>query len=61
MPTTWKAENPHEDAHHRWADDGGFIPDTHDASVAVVRRSPWPMVGAAAAVGFVIGWLTSRR
>jgi ElaB/YqjD/DUF883 family membrane-anchored ribosome-binding protein len=49
--------------HQRWSDDGGFIPKPQAAEVAVgaVLRHPWAVVGVAAAVGFALGWVTSRR
>lgn len=33
----------------------------YDATDKLVRAHPWPAVGAAAAIGFLIGLLTSRR
>ena len=49
------------EADHRWADDGGFIPEMETRVAPVVTRSPWRAVGIAAAVGFALGWLTSPR
>jgi hypothetical protein len=43
----------------RWADDGGFIPGRETLRTPVPTRSPWRAVGIAAALGFVIGWITS--
>jgi ElaB/YqjD/DUF883 family membrane-anchored ribosome-binding protein len=48
-----------ETAHQRWADDGGFIPETETPGALVRTHSPWRAIGIAAAVGFAIGWLTS--
>ena len=46
----------------RWADDGGRIPGTPPQARAGVRPvSPWRAVGVAAAVGFAVGWLSTRR
>jgi hypothetical protein len=49
----------HEADHHRWADDGGFIPETEIPRTPAATRSPWPAIGIAAAVGFAVGWVTS--
>lgn len=45
--------------HHRWADDGGFIPGVEAPRTAAPAWSPWRSIGIAAAIGFAIGWLTS--
>jgi hypothetical protein len=54
-----------ESDHHRWADDGGFIPEPEAArpvaALKVVARNPWAAVGVAAGIGFVLGWLSGRR
>lgn len=52
-----------ESALHRWADDGGFIPDVMQSAsaIATVPRNPWVAVGIAIGIGFTIGWLTGRR
>ena len=47
--------------HHRWADDGGFIPEAETPGPPVPTRSPWRAVGIAAAIGCAIGWLTAPR
>jgi hypothetical protein len=47
--------------HHRWGDDGGFIPETELPRTPAPTRSPWREIGIATAVGFAIGWLTSPR
>ena len=54
-----------ESDHQRWADDGGFIPESQPREARTrttdVARSPWASVGVAAALGFALGWLTCRR
>ena len=45
--------------HHRWADDGGFIPAPEIPAPIVATRSPWRAIGVTAALGFAIGWLTA--
>ena len=52
-----------ESSLHRWADDGGFIPEAAQPSIAIARvpRNPWVAVGIALGLGFAIGWLTGRR
>ena len=61
------AEAQRESDHQRWADDGGLTPDTaaagHGVRIAAwdVTRYPWVAVGAAAALGFALGWLAGRR
>ena len=47
--------------HHRWADDGGFVPDLEVPLAVAGTRSPWRAIGVAAALGFAIGWLTGPR
>ena len=53
-----------ESDHQRWADDGGFTPDSqsHGAQTLIADdRFPWSAVGIATALGFALGWLTGRR
>lgn len=59
--TTEHAERAaqHEADHHRWADDGGFIPEMELPSTPAAARSAWRAIVIAAAVGFAFGWLTS--
>ncbi len=47
--------------HHRWADDGGFIPAPETPAAATATRPPWRAIGVAVALGFAIGWLTGPR
>ena len=54
-----------ESDHHRWADDGGYIPEMEAGrpvvALGIVARNPWVAVGVAAGIGFALGWLTRRR
>jgi len=52
-----------ESALHRWADDGGFIPEAARPATALARvpRNPWVAVGIAVGIGFTLGWFTGRR
>jgi hypothetical protein len=47
--------------HHRWADDGGFIPAPETPAPAPATRPPWRAIGVAVALGFALGWLTGPR
>ncbi|WP_143393279.1 hypothetical protein [Fimbriiglobus ruber] len=63
-PDTLTAETQfHQDvARHRWADDGGAIPEVEeDVTKTPLHFDPWVLVGLAAVVGFAFGWLTRRR
>lgn len=55
----------HESDHHRWADDGGFIPEPvvvqPEAGIKALVRTPWAMLAVCATLGFAVGWLTGRR